>query len=186
MIDFKLSETLRRNPLRITCGTVSVLAGLGIYLVQGWRSEAAGELEVKTAEGEKLAANVRNAAHLAEQLQTLSAVNADMHARMIRMSELATNLQYFYRLETESEVELVELRQTTTSESSTAKGPKLSPGVGFAVSVRGEYRSLLGWLRRLEGGPYFCRVLSVGAGAPIPDRAGPIVINVNVELLGKP
>ena len=180
-----LFSLIRSNPLKTGCIALSALSAVGIYLAQGRIDDAALMLQQKTADGRRLEDNVRNAAQLAEQLDTLTVATEKINGRLVSASQLATNLQYFYRLETDAGVEIIDLRQTTSSGA--GKGGKAaSSAVGFAVSVKGDYESVLGWLRRLEKGRHFCRVLSATVTGTAPDRAGPITINVALELFGQP
>ena len=174
-----LSDSIKRHPLRVACIVVALLSGLGVYFVNGKIEEAHATLSQKVAEGERLAANVRDGGQLQEQFDTLTAAGAKIQNRMIRASQLANNLQYFYRLENEAGVELIDVRQTTAALK--AAGP-----VGFTVSVKGDYPTLIGFLRRLENGPHFCRINSSSIAAPAPDRTGLLTLSVNLDLLGQP
>jgi hypothetical protein len=174
-----LSQSIGRNPLRIVCAVLAIFSGIGVYFVNTKIEEAHLTLPQKSAEGERLAANVREGGQLQEQLDTLTAAGVKIQNRMIRASQLANNLQYFYRLENEAGVELIDVRQTTPALK--AAGP-----VGFTVSVKGDYPTLIGFLRRLENGPHFCRINSSFIAAPTPDRAGLLTITVNLDLLGQP
>lgn len=180
-----LFSLIRSNPLKTACIALTVLSAAGIYVVQGRIDDATLVLQQKTADGRRLEDNVRNATQLAEQLETLTAAAEKIKGRLVSASQLATNLQYFYRLETDAGVEIIDLRQTTSSGAGKS-GKAASTGVGFAVSVKGEYEAVLGWLRRLEKGRHFCRVLSATVTGTAPDRAGPITINVALELFGQP
>src|SRR5688500_15859069 len=105
MSNEELGGVIRRNPLKVVCALLALLSGVGIYLTNTKISEAAVVLEEKTKEGTRLAANVKHSAQLPEQLAEVTSASEKIQSRMIRASELATNLQYFYRLETESGVE---------------------------------------------------------------------------------
>ena len=174
-----LGDTVKRYPLRSACILIAAIAGAGAYVVATKVDEAKALLTQKTAEGERLETNVRDAGQLPEQFESLTSAVAKIQGKLIRASQLANNLQYFYRLETESGVEMLDVRPT-----SGVKGAY--QGVGFNVSVKADYLTLLGYLRRLENGPHFCRILSTGMAAPAPDRAGPQTLSLSLELLGQP
>lgn len=180
MSNEELGSLIKRNPLKVVCGLIALLSGVGMYLTNTKISDAAIVLEQKTTEGTRLATNVKNSVQLPEQLAEITSASEKIRGRMVRATELATNLQYFYRLETDSGVELTDLRQTSGSQS-----VKLNSGVAFAVSVKGDYPTLMGWLQRLENGPHFCRVLNATMGAAA-DRAGPLTLSLSLELLGQP
>jgi hypothetical protein len=158
-----------------------LLSAVGVYFVNGQIEDATRLLEQKSTEGARLAANVKNAAQLPEQLEVLTSAGKKIQSRLIRGSQLATNLQYFYRLETDSGVELIDLRQTSSGQPT-----KATAGVGFAIAVKGDYVTLLGCLRRLENGPHYCRVMSASINGAAPDRAAPLTLSLSLELLGQP
>ncbi|MEO6004513.1 MAG: hypothetical protein ABIZ04_09140 [Opitutus sp.] len=174
-----LSDTVKKYPFRAVCILTAAVAGAGAYVVSDRVVQARELLAQKTVDGERLETNVRDAGQLPEQLEALTSAVAKIQAKLIRAGQLANNLQYFYRLETESGVELLDVRPTGS-----VKGPY--QGVGFNVSVKADYLTLLGYLRRLENGPHFCRILSTGIAAPSPDRAGPLTLSLSLELLGQP
>jgi hypothetical protein len=174
---------LKTHALLVVCIAIAFGSIGGVYWVNGEIETAKSVLQQKSDEGSRLAANVGNSLQLAEQLQQLNSAVAKVQTRYVRPNELATNLQYFYRLETESSVELIDLRQTTSGDSVKAKGS--SRGVAFSISVKGDYNELLSWLRRLENGKHFCRIMSASTGVGA-DRGAPLILSVALELLGEP
>lgn len=174
---------LRRQPIRTICVLIAILSAAGIYWLDGKIEKAALDLDQKTAEGARLATNVSYAAQLPAQLAKLSNAGQRVKERLVHATELATNLQYFYRLEKDSGVELVELHQTTSSDG--AKSKAKGSGVMFSISVKGDYPALITWLRRLESGTHYCRILSTSMGLVGIDRTGPVTLNITLELLGE-
>jgi hypothetical protein len=174
-----ISDFVRRYPFRLFCLLLAVLGAVGIYLLDSKIEAAHAELDQKSVEGARLAANVSYSSQLTSQLEAVSKATETITSRLVSPANLATNLQYFYRLEKETGVELIDVRQNTSSGK--AKG---GTGVAFSVSVKGEYPALLGWLRRVENGPHFARFLSASMGATA-DRKGPLTLAVTLELLGE-
>lgn len=183
MTNAEFIDWIKRNPLRVGAGVVAVLSGVGAYLLSGYIETATQTLAQKVAEGDRLAANVKNAAQLNEQYEALATAGKKIQERAIHASQLANNLQYFYRLETESGIELLDLRQTSTG-TVARKGP--ANGVAFSVAVKGDYKTLMGWLRRVENGPHYCRMVSVSIASGAPDRSGPMTLNLALDLYGQP
>lgn len=171
---------LKQNPLRVVCGVLALLSAVGVYFVNAKIADTISVVEQRAVEGGRLAENIKNATLLPEQLEAVVSANKKIQSRLVHAGQLATNLQYFYRLETESGVELVDLRQTTSGQTA-----KPNAGVGFSISVKGDYAALLGCLRRLENGPHFCRVLSASIGAAT-DRSAPLTLSLSLELFGQP
>ncbi|MEO7412739.1 MAG: hypothetical protein ABIZ81_05220 [Opitutaceae bacterium] len=176
--------SMKRNPISIGCAVLSLLLVGTVYFRWDNATELEAELDRKTTEADKLALNLKNAAQLKEQLDALVAAEKTIEARMIRAQEIPTNLQYFYQLETDTGVKLLDgsLRQSIGSKKD-AKGA-YQPTV-FSMSVQGNYRQLLTFLRRLESGPRYSRVMSASCSST-PERGQNLVLSFNLELLGFP
>lgn len=184
----KLTALIKRHTLCSACVALSLVLAVAIYLRGGSLPDLQQRYADNSAEGERIFANKTNAATLPDQLAALKADDEAIAARLVHSDDLATNLQYFYRLEADTGVKLVDLRQLSLSppHKSAAKTPYA--GVGFAVTVQGSYPTLLVFLRKLENGAYFCRI-----NAATFNRAGGegavgdlITLNLNLELLGQP
>lgn len=185
----ELFALIRKNPIAAGSLVAAVLFGVGIYFRGGQIPETQELLDQRAIEGRRIGMNVRFAAHLTDQLQTVNDAIAQIQPRLVRADELANNLQYFYKLEADTGVKLTELRQLggSTAAGSAAKAPKTAFGtVSFAVSVQGEYLALLDFLRKLENGTHYSRVTLASASVISPDRTGPLSLQLTVELLGQP
>ena len=177
---------VKKNPIGVGCGVLALALAAGIYLRGDNLPAAQTQLEQIAKEGDRLATNIKNAARLEEQLAALTAAEKQIDPRIVHGSELAKNLQYFYKLEADTGTKLSDLRQI--SSGALVKGQKtIFTSVSFSFSVQGEYPALLDCLRRLEHGTYFCRVVTANVTVPNEtDRSGPLKLNLVVELLGLP
>lgn len=185
MTNQELSALIKKNPISFGCGLAAVLLAGAIY----WRSDAIPDQEKTLAEksglGEKLALNLTNSALLKEQVDDLGAANKAIESRLIRASALLTNTQYFYKLERELGVKLIEARQTTPpTVAKPAKGLYLP--IAFSVSVQGTLPQLLTFLQSLESGAHYCRVNSATFSGHAVQRNAPLTMALNVEMLGMP
>lgn len=185
MTNADLVAFAKRHPISISCALLAVVLGAGTFYRSSELPEVTARFEEKSAEGGRLSANVRNGNQLPEQLEQLTAAGAGIGARFVRGSELAQNLQYFYRLETDTGVKLLELRQNTSSAAAKSESAALR-GVGFTVALQGEYFAVLDFIRRLESGAHFPRVMSASLSGSGPDRTGPVRLSLEIELLGHP
>lgn len=176
---------IKTNPIGFICAAVALAFGGAIYYRSSELPQTTALLEQKSKEGARLAANVRNSARLPEQIAAMTAATKAIEGRLVRPGELAQNLQYFYRLEAETGVKLTDLRQLTATAPRGAK-PGTSFGVGFAVTVQGDYRTLLEFMRRLEQGTHYCRVMSASIALAGPERTSPLTLALGLELLGRP
>ena len=174
--------SIKKNPISIGCAILAI-ALIGIAYVRfDDAAESQTELDLKSAEAAKLALNVKYGAQLKEHLDALIAAQKTIESRMIRAGDLPANSNYFYKLESDSGVKLLDgsLRQSPGSK----KDPKATyqPTV-FNLSVEGDYRQLLTFLRRLESGPRYCRILTATCNAPA-ERSKLLVLSLSLELLG--
>lgn len=185
MSNEQLLELIKKNPLSVACGVLVLVLGVTTYLRWDRVPEAVTLLEEKVAQGERLNANVSNAVQLPEHLAAITEARVEVEKRFVKGSELAKNLQYFYRLEAETGVKLLTLRQNPLP--TTKAGAKvLFSGVGFTVSFQGRYLTAMDFLRRLESGVHFSRITSAGIAAAAGNRSGPVTISLSLELFGQP
>lgn len=183
MSNEELIAFLKKNVISVACVAVSIALGFGIYYRSDLLPEAEKVLSSRTQQGELLAANIEDSSQLKEQHAAIVASNELIASRMIRVGQLAENLQYFYRLESETNTKLTNLRQVPL-----APAPKGAPktnfvAVPFSVTAQGDYTQLVDLLRRIEAGEHYCRVITCNM-KPLSDmRGGQLQLTLNIELL---
>lgn len=178
----QLGDLFKKNPIGIGCGILS----LALVGTAYWRSDLPAQeqelLEQKTNEAERIAANLKNAAQLKEQMESLLAAQKQIEGRLIQAKNLMANGQYFYRLETETGVKLLDQRQSSSSK----KELKGYVATVFTLNVQGDYKQLVTFLRRLENGTHYCRVLTASCTTAGAERSNVMTLALSVELLGQP
>lgn len=185
----QIVAALKKNPVVSTAIIICVGLAVAHYFRMDLTAAATTQLDERTKEGQRLAANIKNSAQLPEQLAHVSAAAKEVDNRLVRVGSLANNLQYFYKLEADTGVKLIDLRQTTEP-SRTAKTGRFP--VSFALTLHGEYPQVLDYLRRVESGSHYCRVRSANvvpfdAGAGSTGlRSDAAKLTLNLELLGVP
>jgi len=177
---------LRKNVISVTCVAVSIGIGFVLYYRNDNLPDAEKVLQSRTQEGELLAANIEDAHDLKEQHAALVAANAAISDRMIRVGQLAENMQYLYRLESDTSTKLSDPRQLSWNPP-----PKNSPktnftAIGFGLTAQGDYNQVLDLLRKLENGEHYCRVISLNLRPQSEMRGGPMLLSLTFELLGTP
>lgn len=176
---------LKKHPVSFAAGLLVVLLGAAIYFRGGLVPELQATLEEKSALGQKQQANLRFSAQLDEQLVTLEAAVAEINARAITPAALASNLQYFYRMEAEHGFKILDLRQGNLPALPATRPNYIK--VPFTLAVEGTYASLLALLRDLEQGRHFARVeIANLAAAQGQDRRSVLALTLNLELLARP
>jgi hypothetical protein len=182
----QLFAFVRKNPVTLGCAVLALGLGVAIYLRGQDLPAAESELEQKSTEGRRLALNLKNSAQLNEQVAAMTAALAAIEPRLVHADELANNLQYFYKLESETGTKLADLRQLAASRPKAGKPAGPFAPVAFSASVQGEYAAVLDFLRRLENGVHYARVNSATITLTSPDRTGPLMLQLELELLGLP
>jgi hypothetical protein len=181
---------LKKNPVVTGAVAVVLLLVVALYFRLDAVGDATAQLEAKSSEGQRLAANIKNSAQLPEQLATLVAANKEIENRLVRVGQLASNLQYFYKLEADTGTKFLDLRQVTVTSRGPAKPGKIP--VAFTLTVQGSYQQIFDFLRRLESGAHYCRVMNANispvaeAGAATASRGDLTKLTLNLELLGVP
>lgn len=184
-----LPALLKKHPLVAGCALLSLILLVGSYIRSSRLSELSYELKQTESEGQRVLDNIRNGANLPEQFDAISAATKDLESRLVRGTERARNQQYFYRLESETQVKEVNLQPV--SSSGPQRGLKtIYAGVGYSVAVEGDYRRILGFLQRIESGPHFCRIISGSISRRgqrgVAESTPTITLSLSVELLGLP
>lgn len=176
---------IKKNPISVGCGVLSLLLVAGLYFRSDAIPAAEAELAQKATEAERLAANIKYSDKLKEQLEALVAANKAIDAGIIRASQVGTNTQYFYKLESDTGVKLVDFRPLSVA--APAKGAKAAfAPVGFNVSAQGTLPQILDFLRLLESGTRYSRVMTASVSGTVTNRKVPLTLSLTVELLGLP
>jgi hypothetical protein len=146
------------------------------------------ELNEKGALSDRLAANLKYGKDLPEQFQQFAEDNKAINSRLISASDILTNQQYFYNLETVTGTKIGQTAITTAAQARAAKTTFVP--IGFNLNVTGTYPQLMDFLGRLESGLHFARInnarvakASGAAGAGNPDL---LTLNITLDLLGQP
>jgi hypothetical protein len=185
MTNTELSAFIKKNPVGVGCIVLALALGVFSFYRSDRVGEASARLEQKTTEGDRLATNLKYGVQLPEQLAAITASSQQIASRLVRADELAQNLQYFYKLEADTATKLIDLRQV---QASPAKGAKKTAfaGISYIVNVQGEYAQLIDFLRRLESGQHYCRVMTAALSGSGPERGSPLKLSLTLELLGQP
>jgi hypothetical protein len=185
MTNEELQAFVKKNPLPVACAVLTIAIGVAFYFRSGDIPAAEVELAQKSAEAERYALNIKYSAQLKEQLEALVAANKNVEGRLARASQQGVNTQYFYKLERETGVKLVSFGQSPSAPP--VKGSKAAfMPVVFNVGVQGSLPQILDFVRQLEGGTHYVRVLTANCNIANTARSGPLTLSLTIELLGLP
>ena len=176
---------IRKNVVCVSCVLVSVVIAVVLYLRSDLLPEAEAVLAEKSQQGELIAANLEDARQLVEQHAAIAAANQAIAARMIRVGQLAENMQYFYKLENDTGTKLTDPRQVPWTPPPKNLPKTTYTSVGFQITAQGNYGQIVDLLRRLENGEHYCRVITCNIHPATETMRGtPLTITMSLELLG--
>lgn len=187
-----LVALIRKQPVAFICGLVVLACAVTLFLRSDAVTAAQASFEAKDSESRKVEANARSAAGLAEVVEEMLDAGRQFDTRVVRASQLANNLQFFYRLESETNVKLLDVRQLAI--------PPLRPGekrgayapVPFTVNIQGAYPQVYGFIRRIEASTAFIRINQmsvtkmVSSDGSIGATGDSVSVAMNIEMLGTP
>src|SRR6185295_18975503 len=125
---------LKKQPIGFACLLICLVGGGWLYYRSGALEAQQAAYEAKSAEQANFSSNVALAKNLPEQVTELQAATKELDSRLVRERQLAVNLQYFYKLEAENEVKLLDVRQNTRPRTP-AKTTYI--GISYNVNVQG-------------------------------------------------
>ena len=106
-----LTAIFKKQPIGFSGAVLGlVLAGL-LYVRSDQIAENQAIADAKAAEAAQMLSNTRHAEGLTKQVDQMQAFGKEVENRLVRSGQLGINLQYFYKLEAENEVKLLDVRQ---------------------------------------------------------------------------
>ena len=95
---------IKKQPIGFACGLICLLCIGWLYYRSGELEKRQGEFDAKAAEATKVTTNVTLSKNLAAEVAEIQGATKELESRLVRDGQLAVNLQYFYKLEAETEV----------------------------------------------------------------------------------
>lgn len=176
-----LLAAFRRQPIPCTCGVAVFALLFFAYFRMGVVEERQAELEQADKVLSKLTNNITFSAQLDQHLSSLRETNETFAARALKVGEVARNQQVFYELETLCGVRLTELRPLPVPPLAKGAPVTFFQPLGFSLSVKGNFESIMQYLRYIESSPIPSRVLSASL---VYASTGEQTLDLTVELLG--
>lgn len=137
----------------------------------------------------KLQRNTVNSAQLGRQLDALKKINGIIESAALRPADLARNAQYFYTLEADNNVKLLELQQQTVAAPPRGAAQPLNVPLNFNVNLAGDYDQLLKFMREIEtaflGGKIISATISPGAAIAGKDPAKARLLSMVVQTIAR-
>lgn len=168
-MSIELSQHIKRRPgLAVASFLILFLVVFIIYRYDqlGSHGDQLTELQDDLT---KLQNNLVNSAQLERQLDALKKINRVIESTALRPADLARNSQYFYTLEADHNIKLLELQQQPLPTLARGATQPLHVPLKFTVNVAGEYEQILKFMREIEvtflGGKILSASISPGGAA---------------------
>ena len=184
--DFK--AYIKKYPVGTCAGILALVMAGALVFRHMELSEMQSAYDNAASEGQKFASNIASAGQLDEQLKALEEANKKIAGRLVNPADLAINLQYFYKLEAETGVKLVDTHPIDSRSTPKTGAKGIYTPVQYVVSLQGSYARTLTFLRRLEHGVFFCRIVSGSCSQARSEQekgGGDTSMSLTVELLGR-
>jgi len=178
----QLFAFIRKNPIGVGCGIVSLGIVAALYFRGDKLPTAQEEVDQLTERRDRLAANVKNSAQLKEQLDEIQAANKTIQDRLVSARDVFGVPQYFQGLPEAAGTSIISQNPTGAAKAASKGG---FVNVPFSIAVQGTFPQVLDFLRRLEYGEHYTRVLYTSVNKVPADIAREsVVLTVNIEILG--
>lgn len=184
MTNQELVAFIKKNPISVGCGVLCLAVGVAMYLRSDLFPTAETTLAEKSDLGQRYITNIKNSAQLQEQFDRVVAANKEIDSRVLRSNDLGVFSEFFYKLESDTGVKFREFRPNPPSGA--AKGKSAFVPVSFSITATGDMGQLLQFLRQLESGAQYARIMSAAFSVNNNTRSEPIMMALNLEVLGKP
>jgi len=171
----------RRHPITVLCASVCVVCGLICWYIYG--NMAWLELEHKqvSQQGELAVASLISGPSVRQELAASREVTRRIEDNLVVEDNLAENLWYFYKIEQQTKVHIVEMRSLNSIISDSRS---LYRRIPFSIRASGTYEQTAAFLYGIETGPRLAYITSVSFRRSEPGSLS-VLLDINLELLGK-
>jgi Tfp pilus assembly protein PilO len=171
----------RRNPLSVLCASICIVCGcicVYIHSNMDWL-----ELEHKqvTQESDLAVASLISGPSVRQELAASREVTRRIEDNLVVEDNLAENLWYFYKIEQQTKVHILEMRPLN---SLVSDSKSLFRRIPFSIRASGTYEQTAAFLYAIETGPRLAYITSVNYRRNEPGSLS-VILDVNLELLGK-
>jgi Tfp pilus assembly protein PilO len=171
----------RRNPLSVLCASVCIICGLICWYIHGNMKWLDLEHKQLAQEGELAVASLISGPSVRQELAASREVTRRIDDNLVVEDNLAENLWYFYKIEQQTKVHILEMRPLNALLSDSRSLFKRIP---FSIRASGTYEQTAGFLHAIETGPRLANVTSLNYRRSEPGSLS-VILDMNVELLGK-
>ena len=170
---------LRRYPFCVTCAIVSLIMAVSSWFLWQEVQYLKDDLARHAQDGENMLATLVSGKTLRDDLDYARKFTRRIEDNLVTADNLADNKGYFYRIEKQAHVSLNDIQQFPPSP---ADAQSLYRKIPFVLRLTGGAEQLAYFLRAVETGPRLAVINSFS----FRRNASQLMLDLNVELLGKP
>lgn len=188
-----LVEAVKKNLVVAVSGFI-VCASMTVYLLHiDRKSDLDSEIEQIDIRISTMLKNIKNSAGLEEDIEVVEKQIEQLDERMFQTQELATNYNYFFNIESATNVALSDLKQVGIVEGEIDPRKRKMPKpivnkyvkIRYHVKATGKYGDLVKFMRTLEGGPSFYRLEKFRLSKSMVEGDELLSMDVSFMMLGK-
>ena len=180
----QLGQWAARFPFCAAClGLALVLAGTGLWLQFDLVDLTALQQE-RARDGNQMLVALARGSELRAELAITRAAAQRINENLVVEKNVPENFWYFYKIEQDTQTNLVELQQRAAVLSDSG-APATYKRVPYSLRITGTFNTAIAYLQRLETGPRFCRINSFTIQRQDPTTGG-VALQLDLELLGVP
>lgn len=178
----QIAAVLKKRP--VLAGAVAGIVALAalVYFRSGEIPAQQARIDELRKTRSGLQANITNSAQIARQLEELKKLNEQIAAAAIKPAELARNQQFFYQLESDLGIKLIDVQQSGGGARPNTRFTTLT----FTVNLGGDYEKVLAFMRQMErvflGGRVLTATISPGAATPDGDPELTRQVSITVQI----
>ena len=178
----EINSRLQRHPFSVVCGGLALLSTMAA--VYFWNE--VGDLDelraAREADGAAALEKMVSGPPLRQELAAVREATLRIEDNLVIEDNLAENLWYFYKLEDQTKVKLLDIHQLNTI---TPESGALYRRVPYSLTIAGTYAQTASFLRALETGSHLANITFFSFKRHEAEGPGVVTLDLNLELLGK-
>lgn len=182
-LDFKTA--IKKHPALSVCIAVLVIVLVGLYYRYDLLTVNEAKLNDLKSNLAKLQKNIASSSQLDRQLAEIKVINEKIAVEVLRPTELARNLQFFYALEAANDVKLLDLQQQAVPAPAKGVQSSLYTPLTFSINISGDYANVLRFVRSVEktfvGGRVLSATISPGSASAGQDASKARLVSMIVQ-----
>ena len=180
----QIGQLALRYPFCAICLILSVLFVGASWWIRLDLNDLEAQQQKSAREGDIMLKAIARGSQLRTELTAARAATQRITENLVVEKNIPQNFWYFYKLEQDTRVKLLELLQRPPSLQD-FDAPTTYKRVPYSLRLTGSFRSAVAYLQRLETGSHFGRINSFLLQRQDP-KSSDVSLQLNLDLLGFP